>query len=97
MFGISETAILLVVVILLLGAKKLPELARSLGKSARILKSETAAMKAEPAPSATGGPSATEGPTVLTGIVHPAPRDTARPSAGPAGPANPSGPDAPRA
>ncbi|TXS19604.1 hypothetical protein EAO71_33875 [Streptomyces sp. ms191] len=45
MFGISEIAILLIVVILLLGARKLPELARSAGKAARILKSEKRAMK----------------------------------------------------
>ncbi|WP_369147696.1 twin-arginine translocase TatA/TatE family subunit [Streptomyces sp. R44] len=47
MFGISEIAILLIVVIVLLGAKKLPELARNAGKAARILKSETTAMKAD--------------------------------------------------
>ncbi|MER8042912.1 Sec-independent protein translocase subunit TatA [Streptomyces sp. NPDC094032] len=50
MFGISEIAILLIVVILLVGAKKLPELARNAGKAARILKSETKAMKTEGAP-----------------------------------------------
>lgn len=50
MFGISEIAIILIVVILLLGAKKLPDLARSAGKAARILKSETRAMKAEGTP-----------------------------------------------
>ncbi|MFF5933631.1 twin-arginine translocase TatA/TatE family subunit [Streptomyces sp. NPDC012508] len=47
MFGISEIAILLIVVIVLLGAKKLPELARNAGKAARILKSESKAMKSE--------------------------------------------------
>ncbi|MER6240885.1 Sec-independent protein translocase subunit TatA [Streptomyces clavifer] len=47
MFGISEIAIFLVIVILIFGAKKLPELARSLGESARILKSEAKAMKAD--------------------------------------------------
>ncbi|MEU3431710.1 Sec-independent protein translocase subunit TatA [Streptomyces gardneri] len=47
MFGISEIAIILIVVIVLLGAKKLPELARNAGKAARILKSETKAMKAD--------------------------------------------------
>ncbi|MET8509881.1 Sec-independent protein translocase subunit TatA [Streptomyces sp. NPDC004787] len=52
MFGISEIAILLIVVILLLGAKKLPDLARSAGKAARILKSETRAMKADDRPHA---------------------------------------------
>ncbi|MFI8962397.1 twin-arginine translocase TatA/TatE family subunit [Streptomyces sp. NPDC053493] len=50
MFGISEIAIILIVLILVLGAKKLPELARSAGKSARILKSEAKAMKADDAP-----------------------------------------------
>ncbi|MFI6638483.1 twin-arginine translocase TatA/TatE family subunit [Streptomyces sp. NPDC050504] len=52
MLGISEIAILLIVVVLVFGAKKLPELARSMGKSARILKSEAEAMKSRPAPSA---------------------------------------------
>lgn len=47
MLGISEIAILTIVVILIFGARKLPELARSMGKSARILKSEVKAMKAE--------------------------------------------------
>jgi sec-independent protein translocase protein TatA len=46
-FGVSELAILLVVVVIVLGAKRLPELARNAGKAARILKSERKAMKAE--------------------------------------------------
>lgn len=52
MLGLGELAIILIVVILVLGAKRLPDLARSAGKSARILKSEVRAMKAEnpPAP-----------------------------------------------
>lgn len=51
--GAPEIILILVVVILLFGAKKLPDMARSLGKSARILKSEAKAMKSEgkqPAP-----------------------------------------------
>jgi sec-independent protein translocase protein TatA len=40
-----EIFVILGVVILLFGAKKLPDMARSLGKSARILKSEAKAMK----------------------------------------------------
>ncbi len=63
MFGLSEIFILLLVVIVMLGAKKLPELARSMGKSARILKSEARAMKTdapatagEPAPPTAGTP-----------------------------------------
>ncbi|GGS13040.1 Sec-independent protein translocase protein TatA [Streptomyces humidus] len=53
MFGISELAIVLIVVILIFGAKKLPELARSMGKSARILKSEAKAMKSDQTPPTT--------------------------------------------
>ncbi|MGW1227767.1 twin-arginine translocase TatA/TatE family subunit [Streptomyces sp. NPDC001515] len=45
MFGISELAIVLIVVVVVLGAKKLPELARSAGSSARILKAEARALK----------------------------------------------------
>ncbi|MFI5755825.1 Sec-independent protein translocase subunit TatA [Streptomyces sp. NPDC051569] len=40
-----EIVLIIVVVLLLFGAKKLPDMARSLGKSARILKSEAKAMK----------------------------------------------------
>ncbi|MGW1428301.1 Sec-independent protein translocase subunit TatA [Streptomyces sp. NPDC002431] len=58
MFGISELAIVLIVVVLLFGAKKLPELARSAGKSARILKAEAKAMKEPQDP----GPGAAQGP-----------------------------------
>lgn len=45
--GAPEIILILVVIVLLFGAKKLPDMARSLGKSARILKSEAKAMKAE--------------------------------------------------
>ncbi|GAA5210159.1 twin-arginine translocase TatA/TatE family subunit [Streptomyces thinghirensis] len=47
MFGLSELAIILIIVIAVLAAKKLPELTRSAGKSARILKAEARAMKEE--------------------------------------------------
>jgi sec-independent protein translocase protein TatA len=40
-----EIVLILLVILLLFGAKKLPDMARSLGKSARILKSEAKAMK----------------------------------------------------
>ncbi|MFB7494874.1 Sec-independent protein translocase subunit TatA [Streptomyces sp. NPDC056161] len=43
--GAPEIILILVVIVLLFGAKKLPDMARSLGKSARILKSEAKAMK----------------------------------------------------
>ncbi|MDT9695328.1 twin-arginine translocase TatA/TatE family subunit [Streptomyces sp. P17] len=45
MFGLTELAVILIVVIAVLAAKKGPELARSAGKAARILKAESRAMK----------------------------------------------------
>ena len=51
--GAPEIILILVVIILLFGAKKLPDMARSLGKSARILKSEAKAMKDEGSSTAT--------------------------------------------
>lgn len=50
--------IVALVIIMVFGSKKLPDMARSLGKSARILKSEAKAMKAE----AGAGPAAPEQP-----------------------------------
>jgi sec-independent protein translocase protein TatA len=49
-------ALVILLAILLFGSKKLPEAARGLGKSMRILKSEARAMKADDA--------VTESPTV---------------------------------
>jgi sec-independent protein translocase protein TatA len=56
--GWTEILIILAVVMLLFGSAKLPQLARSLGKSARILKAETKGLRedddeakpAQPAP-----------------------------------------------
>ncbi|WP_318199990.1 twin-arginine translocase TatA/TatE family subunit [Streptomyces sp. SCL15-4] len=50
MFGLSELAVLLIVVIAVLAAKKLPGLARSAGRSARILKAEARAEREEQPP-----------------------------------------------
>jgi sec-independent protein translocase protein TatA len=54
--GAPEIILILVVLVLLFGAKKLPDMARSLGKSARILKSEAKAMKSDGAESAPADP-----------------------------------------
>ncbi|WP_225447052.1 Sec-independent protein translocase subunit TatA [Streptacidiphilus sp. PB12-B1b] len=51
-----EIVILAVVVLLLFGAKRLPDSARALGKSLRILKSEVGAMKADDVPVRPGAP-----------------------------------------
>ncbi|MGW0820303.1 twin-arginine translocase TatA/TatE family subunit [Streptomyces sp. NPDC002845] len=47
MFGLSELTLILIVLVVAIGAKKLPELVRSAGKSARILKAESRAMEDE--------------------------------------------------
>jgi sec-independent protein translocase protein TatA len=61
-----EIVLILLVVVLLFGAKKLPDAARALGKSARILKSEAKAMKNDGTP----GPDAAQS----TAQEQPAPR-----------------------
>jgi sec-independent protein translocase protein TatA len=43
-FGAGEILLILVVVLLLFGAKRLPDAARGLGRSLRIFKSEVSAM-----------------------------------------------------
>ncbi|MEU3555339.1 twin-arginine translocase TatA/TatE family subunit [Streptomyces fragilis] len=68
MFGLSELALLLLVVAAVLAAKRLPDVVRSAGKSARILKAESRALKDEPAP---GEPKVVQGEVV--------PRDAAAP------------------
>ncbi|WP_327659338.1 MULTISPECIES: twin-arginine translocase TatA/TatE family subunit [unclassified Streptomyces] len=50
MFGLSEIAIVLIVIAVVVGVKKLPELTRSAGKSARILKAEARAVKEQDDP-----------------------------------------------
>ncbi len=51
-----------IVVIVLFGSKKLPEAARGLGKSMRILKSEAKAMKTDDGPSAGSAPTSSTTP-----------------------------------
>ncbi|MFG3002335.1 twin-arginine translocase TatA/TatE family subunit [Streptomyces calvus] len=63
MFGLSELAVVLIVVIAVLVAKKGPELARSAGKSARILKAEARAMKKESEATADTSPRIVRGET----------------------------------
>ena len=51
--------IVIAVFVLLFGAKKLPDAARSLGKSMRIFKSEIKEMQSDSKPDAAGPPAAT--------------------------------------
>ncbi|MEU7484974.1 Sec-independent protein translocase subunit TatA [Streptomyces sp. NPDC042319] len=52
--------LILAVLVLLFGSKKLPDMARGLGKSMRILKSETKAMKSEATKSEADGTAGSE-------------------------------------
>ena len=45
--GPTEMIIIAVVIILLFGAKKLPDMARSIGRSAKILKAETKGLRSD--------------------------------------------------
>ncbi|MCX5398624.1 Sec-independent protein translocase subunit TatA [Streptomyces sp. NBC_00102] len=71
--------ILAVIVIALFGSKKLPEAARALGKSARILKSEAQAMKNDnasaPAPQVTVTEAAQPTPAPAAAMTEPRPAD----------------------
>ncbi|KRC92669.1 hypothetical protein ASE25_04960 [Terrabacter sp. Root85] len=60
--GWPELSIIALAVVLLFGWKRMPDMARSLGRSARIFKSEVDQMRSEP--DATAGPagSTTAGP-----------------------------------
>ncbi|MER5477574.1 twin-arginine translocase TatA/TatE family subunit [Streptomyces sp. NPDC002734] len=77
MFGLSELAVVLVVVIAVLSAKRLPDLVRSAGKSARILKAEARALKEEKERDEAAGTDSTEAPapprTVPGELTPPAP------------------------
>jgi sec-independent protein translocase protein TatA len=71
--GAPEIILILVVIVLLFGAKKLPDMARSLGKSARILKSEAKAMKDDGKSAPAGPPNDGETPSQRT--IQAAPGD----------------------
>ena len=73
--GAPEIILILVVIVLLFGAKKLPDMARSLGKSARILKSEAKAMKSEGQDTAPAGPPNTDEQPPAQRTIKAAPGD----------------------
>ncbi|MFD8032570.1 twin-arginine translocase TatA/TatE family subunit [Streptomyces sp. NPDC059717] len=64
MLGLSELALVLLVVVVVLGVKKLPELTRSAGKATRIFKSEARALKEQESAAASDAGRVVEG-TVL--------------------------------
>lgn len=77
--GGSEWLIIVAVLLLLFGAKKLPEMARSIGQSARVFKGEMKGMKAD---DERAGPA-----------PNPAPAPEPAPPVLPAGPQVPGRPD----
>ena len=79
--GPAEIAILALVAILLLGWKKMPDMARSLGRSMRVFKSEVNEMKkdGQGAPTSVQGevvppPAPAAPPSVTPGAATPAPQ-----------------------
>ena len=81
-FGPAEIIVVLVVLILLFGAKRLPDAARSLGRSMRIFKSEVKEMKHDDDPPATtpASSAAPERPREVEGRVVDAPACRTRPA-----------------
>ncbi len=73
-----EIILIIAVILLLFGAKKLPDMARSLGKSARILKSEAKAMKKDDESAAPAQPADATADQVVTPTrtIKAAPGDT---------------------
>jgi sec-independent protein translocase protein TatA len=69
--------ILVAVLVLVFGSKKLPDAARALGKSMRILKSETKAMKEEGGTPPTASPAPDPATPEAPRTIQAAPGDTA--------------------
>ncbi len=68
--------VVLAVIILLFGSKKLPEMARGLGKSMRILKAETKALREDEGPADAAAPNATAASTASPAAEQPRPAVT---------------------
>ncbi|MFQ6850536.1 twin-arginine translocase TatA/TatE family subunit [Streptomyces sp. 35M1] len=71
MLGIGELTLVLLVIVVVLSIKRLPDLVRSAGKAARILKSEKRALKEQDTPQA-APPGA--GPGAANDDARPSPR-----------------------
>jgi sec-independent protein translocase protein TatA len=87
-FGAQELIVILLIIVLLFGAKKLPETARGLGRSLRIFKAETKGLTDDESPAE---PTAQAAPQQITRepasapmppVVDPNPSATPAPSSG---------------
>ncbi|MYV60166.1 Sec-independent protein translocase TatA [Streptomyces sp. SID4931] len=75
MLGIGELTLVLLVIVAVLAVKRLPDLVRSAGKAARILKSEKRALKDQDAPQAASpGTGPGTGPGAANDDARPSPR-----------------------
>jgi sec-independent protein translocase protein TatA len=79
--GWPEVLIILLVVLLLFGGKKLPEIARGTGRALRIFKAETKGLRDDDDPDA---PATTSAPTTGTAPREITDREVAPPPAAPA-------------
>jgi len=77
--GAPEIILILLVLVLLFGAKKLPDLSRSMGRSLRIFKAETKGLRDEDKDTTVGGDgsgsAADDRPRAVEGTVVDRPRD----------------------
>lgn len=83
----AEWLIILVLILLLFGAKRLPDMARSLGRSARILKTETKGLRDDDDAAASDQPAlpatAAEQPPIVTPPAAPTVAQPAVPNPAP--------------
>ncbi|WKD59305.1 Sec-independent protein translocase subunit TatA [Corynebacterium caspium] len=70
--GGFELLIIAIVIVLLFGTKKLPDAARSVGRSMRIFRSEIKEMKNDDAPEELSAPAATATPVTPVDPAQPA-------------------------
>lgn len=75
-----EILILLVLLVLLFGAKRLPDTARGLGRSLRIFKAETKGLRDDDQPAEPTTPAAPAAPREITEAAAPQPPATPAPT-----------------
>jgi len=90
--GSTEIVVILLVVLLLFGSKRMPDLARSVGKSLRELKKATSGIEAELRRAMEEPPPAPPRPAPRPALDGPPPGGQPPAGAPPAAPAPPAGP-----
>lgn len=75
-----ELLVLVLIILLLFGAKRLPDVARGMGRSLRIFKAETKDLQAGDGDEGPDAPAAVEGSTPTAGLPAAAPNDDSVPA-----------------